>query len=198
MERIKSLDNFLKTSWNHLFRAAYTRKGDFQKGIIATVNGGQQASVRIVILREASAQNRQLLFFTDIRSPKVQEMKLHPDVSWLFWDDSRKLQIRMRGKVAFHTQDEHSRKLWDKLPTAARKSYATVSPPSSTIEEDTENLPQGWNNFSEEQAEQFYPNFLLVVTTIEQIQCLHLHPQGHQHARFDWEEDQWKGSWLVP
>jgi len=198
MERIESLDDFLKTSWNHLFRAAHTRKGDFQRGALATVNEEKQVSMRIVVLRKAAPEHRQLFFFTDERSPKAREMKLNPSVSWLFWDDSRKLQIRMRGKVTFHHKDDHAKTYWDKLPVSARKSYASATPPSSHAEKDTEGLPEGWDSFNKEQTEQFYQNFLVVVTNVEEMQCLHLHPDGHQHARFSWQEEEWKGNWLIP
>jgi 3-hydroxyisobutyrate dehydrogenase len=197
MQRIDSLNNFIKKSWNLLFRAAQTRKGDLQKGIIATQNASSLTQ-RVVVLRACMVDKRQLIFFTDSRSPKVRQMRKAPEVSWLFWDASRKLQLRLNGIVSFRSEDSDTKEYWDKLPVSARKSYATVHPPSSPILQDSQDLPSDWEKMDKAATDRFFDNFLVVVTTVDHVQCLHLHAEGHQHARFTWEEDKWEGQWLAP
>jgi len=198
MERIKSLDDYLKISWNLLFRAAITRKGDFQKGMLTTLSQKRKPSARIVVLREVVTDKRQLIFFTDVRSPKVEEMKQQPEVGWLFWDESRKLQIRMNGSVSFHASDSYSQQFWDSLPIAARKSYATTAAPSGIADMDTDGLPNDWEQLTKADTNKFYPNFLVVTTKVDFMQCLHLHQKGHQHAQFRWQDGYWQQNWLVP
>jgi hypothetical protein len=44
------------------------------------------------------------------------------------------------------------------------------------------------------------PHFAVVRTVIDEIDWLHLHPEGHYraHYRFEADQEQFAGTWIVP
>ncbi len=198
MERFDSPASFLHDSWHLLLKAAKKRKGDYQTPVIGTVES-QQAQMRVVILREVGLQERQLAFFTDARSDKVAQLKEQARLSWLFWDAGKKVQMRMKGSVELHRKDELCRTYWDRLPVAGRKNYATAAPPGSLARQSTDGLPEAWqDDMPLEETEYAFEHFMVVVSTIDQADLLHLHRDGHQRALFQWEAGEWRGHWAVP
>ena len=60
-------------------------------------------SLRTVVLRDFSIDNRFLDCHSDIRSPKVDELKKNNKFSALFYSTEEKIQLRFKGKVEiFH------------------------------------------------------------------------------------------------
>ncbi|MCG8330416.1 MAG: pyridoxamine 5'-phosphate oxidase family protein [Chitinophagales bacterium] len=197
MNRLNGLENFINNAWYLLSKAVETREGNFRNGVLATNYEGvrNKISQRIVVLRQVTIAQRALVFFTDIRSDKWMEMLHAPRVSWLLWDEQKKLQLRMYGKVRLEVATPATRKIWSKLPLDAKKNYAAKFPPGTRIQGPADGLPDVWN---EEIAEIAYQYFGMGISIIDKVQCLHLHPQGHRHAAFEWKNDRWEGSWLVP
>ncbi len=198
MKRFKNLEEFIHDSWHLLVKAAIKRSGDYQTPVIGTLGDGQ-AAMRIVVLREVRLQQRQLVFYTDRRSEKMQELEQNARLNWLFWDARKKVQLRMSGECTWHIADGDSRKYWERLPVQGRKSYAAEQPPGTKVETPTEGLPEDWSeDMPLEQTEYAFDNFTVVVCTVDQVQLLHLHGEGHQRAAFEWDGSGWKGSWLIP
>jgi pyridoxamine 5'-phosphate oxidase len=199
MERFSDLDGFSHAVWHLLFKASSLRKGGLQLGTIGTIDEKGRPDQRIVVVRDVKMQERKLIFFTDFRSQKVQQFKKTSIAGWLFWDPRKKLQIRLHGDIHFHHKDDVAKQYWRKLPVAGRKNYTTILPPSTSLAEDGENLPEGWSNTMPiEQTERYFQNFLVCTSTITEMTCLHLHKEGHQHTRFSWQGEKWEGTWIVP
>ncbi len=198
MERFDTLEEYIHDCWHLLSKAAVQRKGAYQTPVVGTL-GREAARMRVVILREVDMPERKLTFFTDARSAKTEQLLQHNHLSWLFWDERKKVQIRMRGRGALHTEDELARKLWNRLPVEGRKNYATEKGPGMPLPISSDGLPDKWAaGISPAETEYAFPNFMVVVCTVEEVECLHLHQEGHQRARFSWEDGEWKGVWVVP
>lgn len=196
MERFNTLEACIHDCWHLLFRATVRRKEPFNKPVTGTVRG-RRPSLRTVVLRSVDIPERRLTFFTDYRSAKVEELRLEPELYWLFYDDRRKLQIRARSRASLHYGDDLARAYWRDIPAAGRRNYAAVRPPGTPAGEATEDLPPGWSDdWTAEQTDFAFRNFLVVRGEVFYLECLHLHGEGHQRAAFDWEGE-WRGRWLI-
>ncbi|MEQ8707206.1 MAG: pyridoxamine 5'-phosphate oxidase family protein [Phaeodactylibacter sp.] len=199
MERFDQPDKFLHDAWHLLIKAAAKRKGDYQKPIIATIDADGFAQQRVVVLRDVDLQQRMLTLFTDARSEKVKALQDTPLLSWLFWDERKKVQIRMIGRVVLEQGSDRCQKLWDRLPVQGRTSYATVSAPGTPQEKDTVPLPDYWHaDMDLEQTASAFEHFMVVTCQVFKVDLLHLHHEGHQRAQFEYQDGSWQGHWVTP
>lgn len=53
---------------------------------------------------------------TDLRSPKVAEIRANPAVSLLFYDVPGKRQLRAKGRGVIHNQDGLTVERWEPAP----------------------------------------------------------------------------------
>ena len=198
MERFSSLDSLLSHSWNLLFRATAGKNKAFRCGYVGTIHEGIP-QLRTVVLRKVERSERELVFYTDHRSAKVEQLRRNPHLSWLFWDQGRSFQLRASGKTQLHYRDDRARKDWEGLAPKDRKDYGAMQAPGTSLPEPTDGKPDLWDeDITASQTEYTFDNFLLVSTFVEDLDLLHLHREGHQRAQFSWEEEEWKGSWVVP
>jgi pyridoxine/pyridoxamine 5'-phosphate oxidase len=82
--RIESLHLLQRACWEELTRATQEREHGWRIMTLATVESGR-AEARSVTLREAYAATDRLVFFTDDRSPKLQQIQTHPQGTLLAW-----------------------------------------------------------------------------------------------------------------
>lgn len=201
MERFNQLDDVLRSCWNLLFRATVQRNSPFRTPVLTTI-ADAQPNARTVVMRSVDTAERQLLCYTDMRSAKVKELKANSIVCWVFWDESRKIQIRATGKTKLHNQDELAQAKWKDIPVRNRKDYATRAAPGTPQSKSKDYLPEYWNeeSLALEKTEDFFENFVVIVCEVTQLDWLHLHREGHQRAKFNWNENtsKWDKTWLVP
>ncbi len=198
MERFENLDRFEIQAWDLLIRAAHGRSDSMRTPMMATYDG-RQCQLRTIVLRAVDKQRRQLLFFTDARSSKVEHLRQHPQTALTFWHPKKKVQLRVSGEAELISGDDQARKYWDHLSKEGRSSYATVEAPGTFSEKDTDGLPGFWSQeLDKSQTDFAFDHFMLIRVTVHSIDALHLHPEGHQRAAFWWEKDKRKQTWLVP
>lgn len=198
MERITSPEDFIQRCWDLLFQATVKRGKPFATPVVGTVADGE-CRMRTVILRKVEIQERRLLFFTDARSPKVEQLSAGDRLSWHFYDPKKGLQIRAHGVAVLHLEDEVARRFWLEQPVVSRKNYASEKAPGVAVAEATEGLPSFWREeLSQEETDFAFPRFVAVYCTIDYMDCLHLHTAGHQRAIFRWQEEKWEGGWVIP
>lgn len=198
MNRFRDLDHFLHQSWDLLFRAAHSRNDPMRTPMMATYDG-LKCHLRTIVLRKVDRSAHQLLFFTDCRSPKVNHLEHHPNTAITFWNPRRKVQLRIKGVASLEQGSEEARRYWEHLSIAGRESYATLLPPGTASVEDSTGLPEHWSKDMEKaETDDAFENFMLIYVTVKEIDALHLHPEGHQRARFIQEGEEWKKNWLIP
>lgn len=199
MERFDTPDKFLHDAWHLLIKAAIKRHGSYQKPSIATVDADGFARQRVVVLREVDMQQRRLTLFTDSRSEKVTELRDRPNLSWLFWDERKKVQIRMIGSAVLEEGSERCRQYWDRLPVQGRSSYAMLPAPGTPQQNDEVPLPEQWHDeMNLEDTEYAFEHFMVITCQVFKADLLHLHHEGHQRAKFEFRDGHWDGQWVTP
>ncbi len=184
--RIESLGLVHAALWQELQRATAERDHDWRHCTLATVDG-ERADARVVVLREAQPEAGRLLLYTDARSPKVAQIALHPRGTLVAWSPRLKWQLRLavRLQVADHGLEVSSRWARVKLSPGAQ-DYLAALPPGTPVD-----------RYEPERGSR--EHFAVVTATVEHIDWLELHPDGHRRARFTaGEGHDGGGVWLAP
>ncbi len=193
------LDGILAESWSHLERGVRQASEPFHLGVFGSWNG-RECSMRTVVLRGANRERRELVCHTDYRSPKREQVSKHPRVSWLFYDASRKLQLRLVGQAQVVCDGNDADARWARTSLSARRCYLGEFAPGTLASAATSGLPPALEARSPTEAESARgrPNFAVAVTLVDELEWLQLEARGHRRARFRWHNGELSAEWLVP
>jgi hypothetical protein len=163
-------------------------------------NGLPQA--RVVVLRQACAQNRQLRIHTDYRCAKVREVQRNPSSLFLFYEPDIKTQLRIRTHAAVHYQDPTAQQAWDETRLFSRRCYLANQASGTISPTPTTGMPAGWEKRNPNEAESAagWPNFAVILAEMLEIDWLYLAAEGHLRAKLVWDAGKgcWDGHWLAP
>lgn len=180
--RIDSLAQIHQAAWQALGQAARQREHPFRLMALATADG-DNADLRLVVLREVAAEARQLIFFTDARSPKVAQMRAHPAGTLLVWSQPLSWQLRLRVTLTVETDGLAVSSRWARLKMSpAAQDYLSPLPPGA---------PMG--HYQPERATR--EHFAVVTAQVGAVDWLELHADGHRRAQFDAGG---QGRWVTP
>lgn len=148
----------------------------FRLPTLATVGPGG-AEARVVVLRAFDAEGLTVTFHTDVRSPKVTELRADPRAVLVFYDAATRCQVRARGQAKVHLNDEVARALWGAAASETRAGYAAVHAPGAVVAGD-EPLPAD--------DPRGFENFCAVVCRFDELDVLVLRPDGNRRGRLTW------------
>jgi hypothetical protein len=194
-----SLEEVLDSIWENLSRGASDRKHPFHIAGLTTVNDSS-ADVRNVVLRITDRSKRLLLFHTDLRSSKIEDLKKNPYVGWLFYDSADAIQVRIRAESEIHSGDDLAKKQWSGHSPWSKRCYCAIKPPGTEVEFPQSGLPENLLTTAPEEDDLEFAedNFAAIATRCKHIDWLHLHSRGHTRARFTWRDKGWSSSWVIP
>jgi pyridoxamine 5'-phosphate oxidase len=179
MSRIDSLALIEASLWQELQLAAQQSEHEWRTMVLATVEG-DEAQARSVVLREVDAATRELIFFTDARSPKVVQMRSRPMGTLLCWSSRISWQLRMRVELQVQTAGLKVSSRWARLKlTPAAQDYLSPLPPGSPVAD----------RFEPERASRSH--FAVVSARVLSTDWLELHADGHRRAHFGPDGAQW-------
>jgi pyridoxamine 5'-phosphate oxidase len=195
----RHFDALLPQIWHVLRLACDELQHPFRAPVLGTA-GAKHCELRTVILREAQPGPRLLVCHTDFRSPKIRDIQRQPQVQWLFHQPLDGVQIRASGPATIRHGDDLARQAWQQTPLPSRSNYCSVQPPGTPIAEPSAALPVHWRDggMTVEQSEAGWPNFCVIVTTVERLEFLQLKSDGHHRIAFTWRGDQFDAAWIVP
>jgi hypothetical protein len=144
---------------------------EWRVAVLATVAEGQ-ADARSIVLREVDARERQLVFYTDARSPKVRQIEALPQGTLIFWSAALAWQLRMQVLLAVQTSGLAVSSRWARLQTTAGAAdYLAARAPGSSLDAPLADL--GTRS-----------HFAMVTALVQSIDWLELAPEGHRRAQF--------------
>lgn len=185
-----------------LTRGVADRKSPLHTPTLATVGIDGSPQTRIIVFRKFLPEVRSLIFHTDSRSPKIEEIRADRRVSWLFYHAGEKMQFRIAGEATIQAKAENALKLkqWQATQAFGRRCYMGEAP-SCVVAEATSGMPAEIENREPtiEESEVGFPNFAVISTKISSIDCLELYATGHRRTLFTWNEnDEPEMRWLTP
>lgn len=198
-EKPISHGEILKNIWKHLDLGTLERSHPFHTPIFGTICDNQP-QLRVVVLRRFWRKSPRLAFHTHSGSPKVSEILTNPNVSWAFYHPKEKLQVRIKGTATIHKNDALAEEQWATTELFSRRCYIGEAP-SQTSRKPTSGLPGDLvdREPTREESETGRANFVVVSSTIEQIDCLELAVKGNRRSLFRWNGNgEIETKWLTP
>ena len=193
------LDKIYIKIWNLLNYGLINRNSSFHLPVFIC---GKNKSFdgRTVVLRGINKKNKTIWFHTDIRSKKIKILKNNPLVSFLFYDKSEKIQLRIVGKAKINYQNKKTAISWKKTMHISRQCYLGNKTPGTFASKPSSGLSKNIDNFeyTMKESEIGYKNFCVVETFIKSIEWLYLAARGHRRAYFNLNRKQREKKWLIP
>lgn len=201
MNRPPVPDEQLAHVWARLEGAVARARDPFHTPVFGTVQAGDgECGLRTVVLRRAEASLRRLVCHTDLRSSKIADLRRRPRASWLFYDPEARLQVRARGPVTLHTDDDLAEDQWRAARLSSRRCYLSAPGPGRALAGPEGTLPADLADRvpTEAEAAEGRANFAVVACIVDAIDCLMLRYQGHRRLCFSWDGGEWLGRWVAP
>jgi pyridoxine/pyridoxamine 5'-phosphate oxidase len=179
------IDLFNET-WRELGDGTKKYGHPFRTCSLATAEVSVGIRQRTIIFRELT-KKKTLLFYTDLRSTKIEQINKNPDGSVLFYNPSIQLQIFICGKIKIHSEDS----LWNdhfmNIEGRSINDYNTQYAPGKPIKNPIAVTRTKDLNFAVLE---------LIPDTIEYLK-LREEPSGIR-AIFKLQDQEWNKTFLVP
>ena len=163
--------NLAQDIWAQLQRASVDKHHEWRSPVLVTNGQTGWPDARTVILRSVNLSAKQLVFYTDSRSPKVAQLHAIPNAMIVFWSKRLNWQLRVKATVAIKIDDAETDNIWQKVkqsPSAG--DYLSALAPGELLTETATTT----NN----QA-----HFAVLIATVIEMDWLALSRDGHQRAR---------------
>ena len=159
-------------------------KHDYHSFVFSTVSKNSPES-RTVILRDFDEHKPAIWFHSDRRSKKILHLEENENVSALFYDKSRKVQLRINGIADIEEDIEHNKKIWDSMKPESKLCYMGPYAPSQKISQFEPNtLEKSAHDLDKEDEHLGLSRFCRIRITIKKLDWLKLDYKGHQRLEF--------------
>lgn len=196
-EALRTIQN---KCWSLLEAAACGNEAGWRLPVLATSteNGFRQ---RTVVLRKVLQNHATLLFHTDLRSPKVQQITANANVSLLFYDHDLAAQLQVEGTASIHNHDHIAAMVWDEGTPASLKMYCAPLVPGIICPTAEVNTPPSMKSRIPERTEIISgrANFCVIQVVVKTVEWLRLSRDGNLRAWFHYESGLLQAAeWLAP
>ena len=198
----KNINNTMKSTrileieYNEIQKAIKDGKHEYHCFYLATIDN-KAPKIRTVVLRALNKNKNTLSFHTDLRSDKVKEIQLNRNVSALFYDKKRRIQIRIRGNAQLDENSNRLKKIWSSMRPESKLCYMGPFAPGEKLDQFQPNLPKhNAQNITTQNNKKGYENFCRVTIHLESLDWLKLEHSGHQRIYFSFNENS-KPIWIA-
>ena len=130
--------------WGQLQAAIDNPASPFRVLVLGTT-AHEAPELRSVVLREIDPDQWLVRIYTDLRSPKVLQVRNNPQVSLLFWDAQQKVQLRAKGIATIIDDVAYLKVRWDKISQGhTANDYKGELAPSSELDQPLEFVDRHW------------------------------------------------------
>ena len=186
-----TLDDVRADAFRRLSDGAARARSPFRSPALATVDRQGLPNVRTVVLRGFDPATRVLTVHSDVRVPKIEELRAEPRVMLHAWDAHDQVQVRILARASL-CLGEAAKPDWGRLHPGSRATYAVAPTPSTPLDDpavaDQQRLPE---------SEAFF-NFAVIEAVMDSLDWLYLARTGNRRARFTWIGGDEHATWLVP
>ena len=159
---------------------------------------------RTMVLRDVDLKAGRLMFFSDARGGKIDDLAAMPYVQLVFFDPIKQVQLRISGVVSQQPAAQVG-EILSALPVSQRVLYGAQPAPGTVVDVASSGLAQNlfYNMLDHasqlDVAESGAENFAVFEVQAEQIDWLLLTTDGNRAARFELEDSALKtANWCIP
>ena len=167
---------------NMLLQGVKHSKHPFHQCVVGTLFN-DLVNIRTVVLRKWVLKRRTIMFHTDIRSPKVNEIRQSSNCSLLFYSKPDKLQLRFKCKAHVHHKNRLTKYLFSQATNSQKQCYRYPLSPSTIISDKTKEI-----SVNESELVDAYQNFGVCVCNFYEIDSLFLSQKGHVRLLYEWDK----------
>ena len=184
---------------SELKKGVINRNHGFHTPVFSNISKNGKINSRIIVLRRFNSLSMKINFHSDIRSKKINDIKLNPETGFLFYDNKIKIQLRITTKSLIHYKDKITQQAWDKVILSSRKCYLTQQAPSSCIDNPGDGLSKHLLgiNPTKDESKNGYNNFAVISNKIDKIEWLCLSSSGHRRLLIKIDSKN-NYQWLIP
>ncbi|RPH04893.1 MAG: hypothetical protein CBC53_005860 [Alphaproteobacteria bacterium TMED93] len=186
---INNLNKIEQLIWDFFQQGVKNKKSAFHYPTIATGNE-RRFNLRTVILREVVRESHIIIFHTDIRSKKIEELKSNNRLHLHVYDKKNKIQIQAEGKAEIFNKVKLNELTWNSLSNNTKSAYLIKETPGIKIKSEKD-----FNYLDEKKG---FRNFAIVKVGIKKITFLNLNYDGNKKAFFEYGKNNIKYFWIVP
>ena len=187
----------LKPEWENINLGIQKAEHDYHSFVLSTISSNGPDS-RTVILRAFDEDKPAIWFHSDRRSKKILHLKKNEKVSALFYDKSRKIQLRINGFAHIEEDIKNNKRIWESMKPESKICYMGPYAPSQRINQFELNTPKkSAHNLNEEDENLGLSRFCRIRIKIKKIDWLKLDYKGHQRLEFEFGKEikvQWIAS----
>ena len=174
----------IKSEWENINLGIQKAKHDYHSFVFSTVSKNSPDS-KTVILRDFDEDQPAIWFHSDKRSKKILHLEDNKKVSALFYDKSRKVQLRINGIADIEEDIEHNKKIWDSMRPESKLCYMGPYAPSQKINQFEPNtLNKSAHDLDKEDEHLGLSRFCRIRIKIKKLDWLKLDYKGHQRLEF--------------
>lgn len=180
------LNDLFEETWREL-RCGYEAKNHpFRSCCLATMENSGKIKLRTVNLRLVT-EEKNLLFYTDLRSGKISQIRTNPSASVLFYNPNTNLQISLCGTVLIHEDSQVWTDHFHTIEGRSLNDYNTEDAPGKPIK----------NPINVRRNKKI--NFAVLEFIPECLEYLKLRQEPNRiRASFELREKEWVKTFLVP
>ncbi|WP_245909611.1 pyridoxamine 5'-phosphate oxidase family protein [Sphaerotilus hippei] len=170
--------------WSELARAAVQPAHEWQHLTLATQDDEHGPDARTVVLREVQVDRHELMFYSDTRASKIDQLRRQPVAMVVCWSRALSWQLRLRCRLQVATDGLHVTARWARLrhSPSAQDYLAPRAPGTVLLEGSQGHATPGRECLGERRTRQ---HFAVLTAQVESVDWLELRPEGHRRARFD-------------
>lgn len=181
-ERLATLSDIEAAVWQALEACVADKTHPWRTPVLATVDV-DRADARTVVLRELDLRRRQLLIYTDERAGKVHQLLNRPHGMLVMWWPERGWQLRCRVRLALEMSGLAASSRWARIRLSpGAQDYLSPRAPGAVLPPGRAQAPAAAPP-PHPPVERAY--FAVIDATIETLDWLELHADGHRRAIFD-------------
>jgi hypothetical protein len=186
---MREIENIWSSIDLQLALAISDAKHGFHHFCFSSINQNNEPESRVVILRHFDAKARVILFHTDIRSSKCDQIKKNSKSTALFYSQELKTQLQFKTEAEINYKNDLSLKSWTKATMQARRTYMKIHPPGSIINDNSDILPTDVLSKSPNDEESLagLNNFAVIKLTFHSLRILNLNCRGNEAFEIIWK-----------
>lgn len=200
-DSIYNLTTLESFAWKKILNGSVKKKNGFRTMCVGTIGKDNDTSLRIVINRKVDELQKKILFYTDNRSRKFEDLQKDNRISLLFYDARQKIQIAIKAHASISEDDSLIENRWKATSPQARLGYMTIEAPNTKSENPTLGYDERFSEIKPTDLESnpYQKNFTVVVCKVYELEFLYLDYLGNRKANFFYKNGVLENCfWAVP
>ncbi len=181
-------------AWAMLIEGAKTYTHPMHQFSLVTVDGNLPAA-RTVVLRKTNQPELSINIHTDVRSPKVQQLKNNPNAVALFYAHEQRMQIKLTTTATIQTNNDVTKQAWSKARLSSKLVYSK-SVASSNVIDTPEQLYLNQGNVEQALLQFCEDNFCIITLHISSMEIILLNSKYNKRMQALYSNSDVQLNWL--